>query len=292
MVAFFDEFLNPEREEEQCTKDDPYLGMQIDWTGHERGSRRGSPALIYGIHPVLEKLRTAPGDIIEVLLVGGRRGPALQRVEQAAREEHCRVAEIDTRALNALTHGARHQGVAARAAPFAYGSFEALLAASAPEAPDCVLFLDGVVDPRNLGGILRTSEAMGVGHVVIPRDRAAGVTAAVIKASSGAAHHVELYRIANLHRGLTALREKGYWLVGLDANAESRICDPVYPEKLAVVLGGEERGIRPLIRRGCDFLVSIPMHGRVESLNVGVAWGMFAYELARQRIAAVSKPAR
>ncbi len=251
-----------------------------------------SPALIYGIHPVLEKLRAAPGDIIEVLLVSGRRGSALSRVEQAARQERCRVSEIDARALSALTRGGRHQGVAVRAAPFAYGSFDALLAAPAAEAPDCVLFLDGVVDPRNLGGILRTSEAMGVGHVVIPRDRAAGVTAAVVKASSGAAHRVRLYRVPNLLRGLSALRERGYWVVGLDAQAEGRVCDPAYPERLAVVLGGEERGIRPLIRRNCDYLVSIPMQGRVGSLNVGVAWGTFAYELARQRLAAVSSPAR
>lgn len=255
------------------------------------GDRRPrNTELLYGIHPVLEKLQTAPGDVIEVLLVGGRRGPALRRVEQAARQEQCRVSEVDARALNALTRGARHQGVAARAAPFAYGSFEALLAA--PVAPDRVLFLDGVVDPRNLGGILRTSEAMGVGHVVIPRDRAAGVTGAVIKASSGAAHHVEVYRVPNVLRGLLALREKGYWLVGLDARQESTVGDRVYPEKLAVVLGGEERGIRPLIRRNCDYLVSIPMRGRVGSLNVGVAWGIFAYELARQRFEAVADPPR
>ena len=253
-----------------------------------RGGRPGSPALLYGIHPVLEKLRTAPGDIVEVLLVSGRRGAALRRVEQAARQERCRVSEIDARALSALTRGAPHQGVAARAAPFAYGSFEVLLAAPEPAAPDCVLFLDGVVDPRNLGGILRTSEALGVGHVVLPRDRAAGVTGAVVKASSGAAHHVEVYRVPNLLRALTALREKGYWLVGLDAHEESTVWDRAYPEKLAVVLGGEERGIRPLIRRNCDYLVSIPMRGRVGSLNVGVAWGVFACELARQRLAAAS----
>ena len=242
--------------------------------------------MLYGIHPVLEKLQTAPGDIIEVLLVDGRRGAALRKVEQAARQEQCRVSEIDVRGLNALTGRARHQGVAARAAPFAYGSFESLLGAGSA-APDCVLFLDGVLDPRNLGGILRTSEAMGVGHVVIPRDRAAGVTGAVIKASSGAAHHVEVYRVSNLLRGLNALRQRGYWLVGLDVRQEGRVCDRSYPERLAVVLGGEERGIRPLVRRSCDYLVSIPMRGRVDSLNVGVAWGIFAYELARQRLAAV-----
>ncbi len=258
--------------------------MGIDRTERRQGGREPDSVLVYGIHPVLEKLRATPGDVIEVLLVPGDRGSSVRRVEHAARRESCRVSPIDARALDALTHGANHQGVAARVAPFGYAAFDNLLAAPSPAGTDCVLFLDGVLDPRNLGGILRTCEAMGVARVVIPRDRAAGVTGAVIKASAGAVHHVELYRIPNLLRGLLALRERGYWLVGLDVRAESPACEFVYPEKLAVVLGGEGRGIRPLIRRSCDFLVSIPMSGSIGSLNVGVAWGIFAYEVTRQRI--------
>lgn len=253
--------------------------------------QRPDPVLIYGIHPVLEKLRAAPGDIMEVLLVRGDRGPALRRVEQAAHREGCRVDEMDGRALDALTHGGRHQGVVARAVPFAYGTFNDLLSGPADAAADCVLFLDGIVDPRNLGSILRTAEAMGVRRVVLPKDRAAGVTGAVIKASAGAAHHLEVYRVPNLPRALAALRERGFWVVGLDAGAPDRVWEPAYPARLAVVLGGEERGLRPLVRRGCDYLVSIPMDGRVGSLNVGVAWGIFAYELARQRTGAALPPA-
>ena len=247
------------------------------------GARSRKTLLVYGVHAVLEKLQATPGEVLEVLLLPGNRGPGLRRVEQAARQQRCRVSEIDARGLDSLAGGARHQGVAARVAPFAYGSFEALLAEASSDA-GCVVFLDGVVDPQNLGSIVRTCETMGVGRIVIPRDRAAGVTGAVIKASAGAVHHVEVYRVSNLLRGLAALRERGYWLVGLDAQAKERICDRVYPRKLAVVLGGEGRGMRPLIRRSCDYLVSIPMQGRVGSLNVGVAWGMFAYELSRQGI--------
>ena len=267
--------------------------MNSSTRGARRG-RRSEGALIYGVHPALEKLRAAPGDVLEVLLARGDRGPALRRVEQLARQEGRRVSEADGRALDAMTGGSPHQGVVVRVAPFAYGSFDALLAAAsgADGAPECVLFLDGVVDPGNLGGILRTAEALGVRRIVLPRDRAAGVTGAVIKASAGAAHHVEVCRVANLARALSALRERGYWLVGLDARARDRVWDRVYPAKLAVVLGGEERGIRPLIRRRCDYLVSIPMAGRVGSLNVGVAWAIFAGELARQRICADPPPAR
>lgn len=251
------------------------------------GGHRPAPVLIYGIHPVLEKLRAAPGDIMEVIMVAGNRGPALHRVEQAARREGCRVEEVDARALDALTHGGRHQGVVARAVPFAYGTFNDLLSAPSDTAVDCILFLDGVVDPRNLGSILRTAEAMGVRRVVLPKDRAAGVTGAVIKASAGAAHHLEVYRVPNLLRALTALRERGFWVVGLDARARNRVWEQTYPARLAVVLGGEERGLRPLVRRGCDYLVSIPMDGRVGSLNVGVAWGMFVYEVTKQRSGAL-----
>ncbi len=250
------------------------------------GGQRPEPVLVYGIHPVLEKLRAAPGDVLELLMVRGNRGPALRRVEQAARSEGCRVKEMDGRALDALTQGGRHQGVVARAVPFAYGAFNDLLSRLSDTAADCILFLDGVVDPRNLGSIMRTAEAMGVRRVVLPKDRAAGVTGAVIKASAGAAHHLEVYRVPNLPRALAALRERGFWVVGLDARAPDRVWEQRYPARLAVVMGGEERGLRPLVRRGCDYLVSIPMDGRVGSLNVGVAWAVFAYEVAKQRTGA------
>ncbi len=256
-----------------------------------QGSQRPDPALIYGIHPVLEKLRAAPGDIVEVWVVRGGRGPALRRVEQAARHEGCRVKQAGAKALDVLTRGAPHQGVVARAAPFAYRTFQSLLAAPSG-TPDCVLFLDGVVDPGNLGGILRTAEAMGIRRIVLPKDRAAGVTGAAIKASAGAAHHLAVCRVPNLVRALAALREHGYWAVGLDARAQSRVWEHVYPARLVVVLGGEERGIRPLIRRACDYLVSVPMEGRVGSLNVGVAWGIFACEVAKQRNGPLARVAR
>ncbi|MCY4489437.1 MAG: 23S rRNA (guanosine(2251)-2'-O)-methyltransferase RlmB [Deltaproteobacteria bacterium] len=260
-------------------------------TRNTPGGQRPEAVLIYGIHPVLEKLRAAPGDIMEILMVRGDRGPALRRVEQAALREGCRVKETDGRALDALARGGRHQGVMARAVPFAYGTFDDLLSRPSDTAGDCILFLDGVVDPRNLGSILRTAEAMGVRRVVLPKDRAAGVTGAVIKASAGAAHHLEVYRVPNLPRALAALRERGFWVVGLDAEAPDRVWEQTYPARLAVVLGGEERGLRPLVRRGCDYLVSIPMEGRVGSLNVGVAWGIFAYEVAKQRMdASVPRP--
>ncbi len=271
--------MNSSIRQRGCGGNQRRAGMQDD---RREGRRPPEGMLLYGIHPVREKLRAAPDEIIELLLVSGARGSSRHGLEQMARQRRRPVSVVDARALDALTKGAPHQGVAARVAPFAYGSFQELLLAAVPSpGADRVLFLDGVRDPRNFGSILRTCEAMGVSRIVIPQDRAAGVTGAVIKASAGAVHHVRLYRIPNLFRGVMALRERGYWLVGLDARADDRAWERVYPEKLAVVLGGEERGIRPRLRGCCDYLVSIPMAGRVDSLNVSVAWGMFAYELRR-----------
>jgi 23S rRNA (guanosine2251-2'-O)-methyltransferase len=145
------------------------------------------------------------------------------------------------------------------------------------------LCLDGLNDPGNFGALLRCAEGVGVHHIVIPKDRSVGVSPTVIKSSAGAAHYLKIYRVANLRRAIRALKEKGYWAVGLAASSPENLYQKVYPEKLVVVLGSEETGIRHLILQECDFRVSIPMYGRIASLNVAVAGGVFLYELVRQK---------
>jgi 23S rRNA (guanosine2251-2'-O)-methyltransferase len=144
------------------------------------------------------------------------------------------------------------------------------------------LILDGLTDPRNFGALLRTAEAVGVRHIVIPKDRSVAVTPIVVKASAGAAHHVKIVKVTNLRRTIGILKEYGYWIVGLDAQSRESVYDRQYPSKLALVLGSEGRGVRPVNLRECDFLVSIPMLGKVGSLNVAVAGAVFLYELLRQ----------
>jgi 23S rRNA (guanosine2251-2'-O)-methyltransferase len=158
-----------------------------------------------------------------------------------------------------------------------------LLDSSVSSLPDSVLILDGITDPQNFGAILRCAEAAGVAHVVIPKDRAASVNPTVIKTSAGAAHYVKVYQVTNLRRAMQRLKETGYWLVGLEAGAKASIYERSYPEKLGIVLGSEGQGMRPLVREQCDFLVSIPMSGRVASLNVAAAGAVFLYEIKRQR---------
>jgi 23S rRNA (guanosine2251-2'-O)-methyltransferase len=173
--------------------------------------------------------------------------------------------------------------VIARVTLYAYLEFAQLLQNVSTPAACWILFLDGLTDPHNFGALLRTAEAVGVRHVVIPKDRSVDVTPTVVKASAGAVYHLEIYKVANLRRAIAALKKHGFWIVGLADKAAETIYDRVYADRLGIVLGSEGGGIRPIVLRECDYVVSIPMRGQVSSLNVGVAGGVFLYELVRQQ---------
>jgi 23S rRNA (guanosine2251-2'-O)-methyltransferase len=149
--------------------------------------------------------------------------------------------------------------------------------------PPLVLLLDGVEDPRNLGAIVRTAEAVGVHGIILPRHRAVGLTGTVVKASAGALEHLPVARVVNLSRTMEELKREGLWMVGLEPTAPQPYTELDYKGPIGVVVGGEGRGIREGLLRHCDHLVSIPMKGRVESLNVSVAVGILLYEILRQR---------
>jgi 23S rRNA (guanosine2251-2'-O)-methyltransferase len=234
-------------------------------------------AVIFGINAILEKLKASPQEIVEILVSGDR----AVMVETEARKLGIRVSRADRALLDRIAGGAQHQGAVAKVAAFRYGLFSELVSGS--HSPSDILILDEITDPRNLGALLRSAEGAGVRHVVIPKDRAVGITPTVVKSSAGAAHHVSVYRVTNLRQAMRQLKSNGFWLVGLDAGAAASIYSRIYPDKLAIVLGSEGRGMRPLVRQECDFLVSIPMFGKVQSLNVAVAGAVFLYEVRRQR---------
>lgn len=238
--------------------------------------------VIFGVNPVREKLRARPEEVREILMAGEPRRGALRGIGEEARRCGLRIRYVSPEALDRLAGTDKHQGVVAEVAPFVYLSFDDLLRDLALE-PAWILCLDGLTDPRNFGALLRTAEAVGLVHIVVPKDRSAGVTGTVVKASAGAVHYQRIYRVPNLGRVLAAAKDRSYWVVGLDAGAPESIYDRTYPEKLAIVLGSEGAGIRPLIKRECDFLVSIPMVGEVSSLNVAVAGAVFLYEVLRRR---------
>lgn len=241
---------------------------------------------IAGIHAVVAALEHDIDHVKEVLIEAGCRNPRLLDIEQTARARAVPVRRVTAQALDGIAGKLRHQGVAARYAAAPMLDETGLLALVAERADALVLVLDGVQDPHNLGACLRSAAAAGVSAVVLPRDRAVGITATVRKTSAGAADRLPIAQVANLARCLRKLRDAGIWLYGLEGTAERRIYDIDLRGRVALVVGGEGEGLRRLTREHCDALVCIPMSGAVESLNVSVAAGIALFEVRRQRSAA------
>jgi 23S rRNA (guanosine2251-2'-O)-methyltransferase len=239
---------------------------------------------LFGINPIHEMFIAAPKSVREIIVSDNANHGRLQALVVEARRLGLPVSFRSARELDRLAQGERHQGVVAAVDAYAYPGFEKLLQRIADaEIAEWILILDGIVDPRNFGALLRTAEAAGVRHIVIPKDRSVEVTPLVVKASAGATHHLNIYKVTNLRRIMQELKQAGYWTVGLVVGAKECLYDRVYPEKLAIVLGSEATGVRPINLRECDFLVSIPMLGNVASLNVGVAGAICLYEMVRQQ---------
>lgn len=239
--------------------------------------------IIFGINPVLEKLKASTGDILEILITENAGRAPLREISQQATRLGLALVHVHPKTLDRLVGGQRHQGVIARVGGYAYLPFDDLLKeVSTSSSAQRILVLDGLTDPRNFGALLRTAEAVRVSYVIIPKDRSVGVTPVVVKASAGAVHHVKISKVTNLRRALSEIKEYGFWTVGLDGNSTETIYDKIFPTRLAIVLGSEGAGVRPVNLRECDFAVSIPMLGKVASLNVAVAGAVFLYELLRQ----------
>ena len=238
----------------------------------------------YGIHAVRVLLSRHPQRVRRVLLGAGRDAGRLAEIRALAQRAGVQVGTADDATLDRLAGGERHQGVVAEVQPRAGDpetQLEEALEAAGP-AP-LLLVLDGVQDPHNLGACLRSADAAGVAAVLVPRDRAAGLTPVVRKVAAGAAETVPLVAVVNLARTLRDLKERGIWLVGTDDAADRTLYDADLKGPVAVVMGSEGEGLRRLTRECCDQLVSIPMAGAVESLNVSVATGVALFEAVRQR---------
>jgi 23S rRNA (guanosine2251-2'-O)-methyltransferase len=243
-----------------------------------------SNELLIGIHAVEAALNHDVGNLVELYIETGTQNARVKELGERARELGVKPHARDRAALDRMTGGARHQGVVAR-----YNAPAALPESSLAELADkagreaLFLVLDGVTDPHNFGACLRSAEAAGVTAVVVPKDRAVGVTPTVRRASAGAADRVAIVAVTNLARALKSLKDAGVWLVGLAGETEQPLYAVDLKGPLALVLGGEGEGLRRLTREACDFLVRIPMRGDVESLNVSVATGVVLFEALRQR---------
>ena len=248
--------------------------------------------VIFGVNPVLETLKSSSQDVLEILVSESTDRPVLNLVRQEAQRRGVRLSSVGSKLLDRLVQGQRHQGVVARVQSYRYLSLAELIETIDGSAPvERILILDGLTDPRNFGALLRTADGAGVRHIVIPKDRSVDVTAVAVKASSGAAQHVNVVKVTNLRRAILDLKEHGYWVVGLDAKSKDTIYEVNFPQRLAILLGSEGTGARPINLRECDLRVSIPMLGKVSSLNVSVAGGVFLYELLRQSLKSVTDAA-
>jgi len=238
--------------------------------------------LVWGIHPVREMVGSSPSGVEVVYVVGGKHRPDISDIVFRAHRARIDVRECDSAHLRALTNDAKHQGVAARMGAFAYAELEAIVRAR----PELVVALDCVQDPRNLGAILRTAEAVGAGGVLLPKDRSAGVTAAVVRGAAGHVYRVPVARVTNLARAVGTLKAEGWWAVGLLPGGRRELYEVSLPNRILLVIGGEGKGIRPLVARLCDQHASLPMAHGVNSLNASVAAGVALYEIERRRRAA------
>jgi 23S rRNA (guanosine2251-2'-O)-methyltransferase len=251
----------------------------------------GERLILYGRHPVLEALRSGGRRVDEVLVEreAGRRGADVLAL---ARQAGVRCGSAPRAALTALAGTPHHQGVVARVSAHPYAALEEVLAVPRRRGePGLLLLLDQVQDPRNLGNLLRTAEALGVHGVAVVRHQAVGLTGHAAKAAAGALEYLPVARVGNLAQALEILQGEGYWVVG--ASATPADLPPPWGldlrGPLALVLGSEGRGLRPLVARRCDALTRIPLAGRVASLNVGAAGAALLYEVVRQRARAGEK---
>ncbi len=233
-------------------------------------------AILSGIHPVGEALR-AKHPLDRIVIAQGAGGPRLQEIIDLARRAGVPVRFEPRASLDRLAGSSAHQGVIALGAASKYADIEVAGTAQ------LIVVLDGVEDPHNLGAIIRTAHAAGAGAIVIPERRAASVTDVVAKAAAGALEYLPIVRVTNINRALEELKEKHYWIYGLDERGAETYDTVDYATPTAIVLGGEGKGLHEQVRKHCDALVKIPMAGKIASLNVSVAAGVTLFEWKRRR---------
>jgi 23S rRNA (guanosine2251-2'-O)-methyltransferase len=242
--------------------------------------------LIIGRNPVIEALK-AGRPIEKVLIQRGCHGRPVATIRKLARERGIPVSETDKRAFNELAGTDTAQGVAAIAGQKEYDDLDSLLnrAAADPQVGKnpILIILDGIEDPHNVGALIRTAECAGVNGVILPRHHSAPLTGAAVKASAGAIEYMAIARVANIADTIERLKKEGYWIVGTDGGADTRYDEIGYALPVALVIGAEGKGIRRLVKEKCDYLVRIPLKGKIGSLNASAAGAVIMYEVVRQR---------
>jgi 23S rRNA (guanosine2251-2'-O)-methyltransferase len=234
---------------------------------------------ICGVHAVYEALASRRQPIERIHIAREVHSGKVKELLDLARQRGVPVRKEERTVLDRMAHGEVHQGIIAISAEVSYADFEVLFTAEKP----LVVVLDGIEDPHNLGAVIRTAEACKASGVVVPERHSAPLSATVVKASAGASAHLPVVRVKNLVSAINELKERGLWIVGVDPAGIQDWTSFDYRVPVAMVLGGEHRGLRRLVREHCDALVRLPMLGKIASLNISVAAGVVLYEIVRQR---------
>ncbi|MEA5470389.1 23S rRNA (guanosine(2251)-2'-O)-methyltransferase RlmB [Spirulina sp. 06S082] len=247
-------------------------------------SQNQTTDLIYGRHPVLTALENDRQLNRLWVLPQLRRDRRFKEAIDRAKANGAIIDETNPQRLNQLIPGVNHQGIVARVAPYTYIELEEAIAKALETSKNPVILVaDGIVDPHNLGAIIRTAEAMGMQGLVIPQRRAAAIDSTVMKASAGALEHFPVARVVNLNRALETLKTSGFWVYGMISDAETPLHTLELNGAIALVIGSEGQGLSASIEQNCDFLTSIPLLGMTPSLNASVAAAIAIYEISRQR---------
>jgi 23S rRNA (guanosine2251-2'-O)-methyltransferase len=239
--------------------------------------------LIVGKQPVLEALKSGI-PVEKIFLLHTSRAPIVEKIRQEARRNGVPVAEVDAKRFQEITSDEHAQGIVASISTKSYVQPEDLIAIARKKQEDpFLLILDEIEDPHNLGALIRSAECAGVHGVIIPKHHAATINETVAKTSAGASAHMAVARVTNIAQTLDELKAQGVWIIGADMTAEKLYDEVDYRGPTAIVVGNEGKGIRRLVREKCDFLVKIPMYGRIESLNASVSGALLMFEAAKMR---------
>lgn len=239
---------------------------------------------VEGRNAVLELLESGK-DINKILIAKGEKHGSINKIIALAKENKIIIAEVEKNKLNQISQTQNNQGVIAIVPPFNYCEVEDILEkAKTKNEPPFILILDGIEDPHNLGSIIRTAETAGVHGVIIPKRRAVSVNSTVNKASAGAVEHMKIARVTNISDAIEELKQAGLWVCGTAVDTNKYYYNQDLTGPLAIVIGNEGKGIGEKVKKNCDFLVKIPMKGKVQSLNASVSTGIVVYEAVKQRI--------
>ena len=239
---------------------------------------------IEGRNSVLELLESGR-DINKVFITEGEKQGSINKIINMAKARKILITEVSKAKLNQMSQTENNQGVIAIVPPFDYCEVEDILEeAKQRKEPPFILILDGIEDPHNLGSIIRTAETAGVHGIIIPKRRAASVNATVNKVSAGAVEHMKIARVNNINETIEYLKNNGVWIYGTDMHTQNYSYDEDYRGSVAIVIGSEGFGMSRLVKENCDFLVKIPMKGKITSLNASVSSGIVMYEVVKQRL--------